>query len=118
MKVFRRKEFLKLPPGTFYCQGERWAFGNICVKFDTLGHNDWVYLNFDSIEAFSSIEESELLDEMLDAETSHPLSESAGRDGLFDQDAIFLVYEREDLLKIRKYLDDALGLPSLSGLDA
>lgn len=108
MKLYRRAEFLKLPSGTLYCTGPEFAFGCIEVKADSLGV-DWVSLHLNNIEANDSGECFARLEEMLEAGASYPLNESFGRDGMFDDDVVFLVFEAPDLISLRSYIDDALA---------
>lgn len=106
MRVVDRKTFLDLPAGTLYCKGVRWAFDEICVKADTLG-NDWVQLSLNGIEAHDSGELFYRYEEMLQAGTSYPINESYGRDGCFDDDALFLVFERADLRALKAMIEAA-----------
>lgn len=107
MKVVSRSEFLKLPAGTFYAKGEPWCFNTLCVKDDSLD-NDWYYLNPAWVDANDSSEAVERLDEMLELGKSHPMEEAVGRDGCFDMNDIFLVFERADLEKLRGFVDKAI----------
>jgi hypothetical protein len=111
MRIYRREEFLKLPPGTFYLQAsEPWAWGNLAVKYDTLPTNDWICQDLFNPEAHDSGELFGRLDEMLELGTSYPLeTDCAGRDGAFDADALFMVLETEDLRRLRGLIDNALG---------
>jgi hypothetical protein len=110
MKVVDRKTFLGLPAGTFYCKGVQWAFQTICIKDDNSGENDWyefnpAWINEDSTTCFDS------LAEMLERGTSRPMQDTICRDGCFDEEAIFLIFERDDLLKLREKIDVAMALP-------
>lgn len=108
MRVYNRDDFLKLPAGTLYAKGVQWAFDGLMVKADTWG-DDWVCLNVQDIEAFDSGENCARLDEMLEAGASYPMNDAYGRDGYFDKDAVFLVYERDDLLKLQNLISAALA---------
>lgn len=95
MKIVNRKTFLTLPEGTVYFKlgySER-----LCVKHETLG-DDWYYKDFDSIGSFSDVEERERLEEMKQTGKSYPISKSFMRDGLFDFDETFMIYEKEDII--------------------
>lgn len=103
MRVYTRKEFLKLPPGTLYCSGQDWAFGPMSVKADSLvydipgGANDFVCLELNDIEAASDAEISDRSAAMIHRGASFPMASSYGRDGMYEEDEIYLVYEPEDL---------------------
>ena len=109
MRIYRRDEFLKLPAGTIYAKGKPCYFDGFNVKFDTL-NNDWVHLNPMWIEAQDSGEAFDRFDEMLEHGASYPMQESAGRDGCYDKDEIFLVPERADLLKLKELIEAALSV--------
>lgn len=107
MRVVDRKTFLALPAGTVYCKGARWAFDSICIKDDSLG-NDWVYLNMAWPNANDSGEAFELLEQSLATGASFRCEEDFGRDGCFNDDAVFLIFEADDLLALRSRIDAAL----------
>lgn len=107
MKLYTKPEFLKLPEGTLYCKGKPWHFHEICVKADSLGTDDFVSLSLNYIESFDCGEANSRLQEMLDAGASYPLQESFGRDGMFDKDDLFLVFERSDLDRLTEFVEAA-----------
>ena len=109
MKIYRRDAFLKLPPGTIYAQGRTWHFGTLAVKGDTIG-DDWSCLNPMWIEATDDGDQWAMLNAMLEGDASVPMETSYGRDGCFDIDALFLVAERDDLVKLRDVIDAALHI--------
>lgn len=109
MRVFNRKDFLALPAATIYAKGVPWAFGNLCIKGDTIGDDDWAYLDPAWVSADDSGEATSRLDEMLAAGASYPMEEDYGRDGSFDGEEVFLVFERPDLEKLRTMIDAALS---------
>lgn len=119
MKIVDRKEFLKLPSGTLFCQcWQRWAFGDLHVKFDSLiygddGDGDFVSMPFTSVEADSSEQWLERLEAMADQGAAFPLDlEASGRDGLFEKNALFLIFERDDVHRLRDFLDSILTTDS------
>ena len=109
MRVLNRKDFLALPADTIYAKGQPWAFTGLRIKGDTIGINDWAYLDPAWVSANDSGEASCRLDEMLGAGASYPMEEDYGRDGCFDEDEVFLVFERTDLEKLRGMIDAALS---------
>lgn len=96
MKIYTRKDFLELPNGTVYHEGEPWAFGDIQIKHETW-KNDWLYQSFGWIEAQNSNEATDRLYEMQETGVSYPLDTSWSRNGLFEEESIFLVYEPDDI---------------------
>ncbi len=108
MRIYNKKEFLKLPPGTFFCHGEPFVFYDLSVKAKTIG-NDFFYIDLTRIKADDSGELVDNMDKMLEEHASFELSYSEGRDGTFDDKQIFLVYEIEDLKKIREFIDETIS---------
>jgi len=109
MKILNRADFLKLPPGTLYCQGERWAFGPLAVKGETLD-NDWSYWKLSWPGGKLSNKAAKSLDELLETGASFSAFSASGRDGNFDPDAIFLVLELRDLLALCDHANRALDV--------
>lgn len=91
MRVYTRAEFMKLPAGTMYCKGVRWSFGALCVKDITTDYNDWYEMSLDWIDGRNSEECFDRLQVMLDSGASFPMQNSIYRDGMFDEENIFLV---------------------------
>lgn len=109
MRIYRRAEFLALPPGTIYAKGKPWFFESLSIKGDTWT-NDWLQLSPMWIEAHDDGEQVERLNAMLEEGASFPMQESYGRDGCFDDEEIFLVPEKADLEKLRAIVDAALAV--------
>jgi hypothetical protein len=108
VRVVNRKTFLALPAGTIYCKGAPWAFQGLCIKGDSLPSNDWIYLDMAWASAKDSGEASDILENSLATGSSFACEDDYGRDGCFNEDAIFLVFERADLTKLRSYIDGAM----------
>lgn len=109
MRVVDRKTFLTLPAGTIYCKGVRWAFEGLCIKDDSLG-NDWIYLDPAWPSAHDSGEAVDLLEGSLETGSSFPCEDDMGRDGCFTEDAVFLIFEKDDLMSLRDHVNAALAL--------
>lgn len=109
MRVVGRKTFIALPPGTIYCKGVRWAFSDLCIKGDSLV-NDWSYLNPAWPDARDSGEAFDILERGLISGESFQSEKAEGRDGCFDDDDVFLIFENADLTTLRGYIDAALAL--------
>lgn len=107
MRVVDRKTFLTLPAGTIYCKGDRWAFEGLCIKGDSL-ENDWTYLDPAWASARDSGEAADLLECSLEAGSSFNCEDAYGRDGFFDSENIFLIFEKADLLFLRSLIDQAI----------
>jgi hypothetical protein len=96
MRIYRRGEFLQLPAGTVYSSGVPFAFQEFCVKGDTWT-NDFLTRDLVWIDGTSSADYSDRLHAMLESGESYPMQKSYGRDGSYDEEAVFLVYEPADL---------------------
>jgi hypothetical protein len=110
MRIYRRKEFLELPEGTIYAKGEPWCFGPLEIKHDTTDYGDWWSLDPCWIEANDSSEAVDRLDQMLEHGASYPMQDAISRDGLHEADALFLVFEKDDLMRLRGMIDKAMNL--------
>lgn len=98
MKIVDRKTFLSMPEGTVYAKiPKRWIIEDIHVKYESTDYNDWYYMNFNWVDASDSGEAIDRLDEMFESGASYPVQNSIARDGLFDEDDHFLIYEKEDI---------------------
>jgi hypothetical protein len=111
MKVVDRKTFLALPAGTIYAKGEPWAFGGLCIKAETTG-NDWYYTDPAWVEAGNGDigDAVDALEAGLRDGVSVPGEQNIGRDGCYDDGAVFLVWEAADLEWLREQVDAALRL--------
>jgi hypothetical protein len=112
MRVVDRKTFLALPEGTIYAKGKEWFFGGLSVKYDTTDYGDWWSLDPCWIDSKTGDlgEVVDLLEAMLKDGKSEPMETAISRDGLFQEGALFLVFERGDLMKLREFLDKAVAL--------
>jgi len=99
MKVYNRKDFMALPEGVIFCKGKPWYWETLCVKGDTLT-SDFLDTCLQSIEAHDSGEQCNRYDRMLELGESYPMNDSCGRDGCFDDEDLFLVYEPDDLMQL------------------
>jgi len=108
MRIYTKKEFLKLPEGTFFAKGVQWCIDGFCIKGESL-ENDFYYTNLISIDSFDSRQLADRQEEMLEKGTSYPLEESEIRDGMFDDEDIFLAFEKYDLIKIKEHINKFLG---------
>ncbi len=114
MRIYNRTEFMKLPEGTLYAKGQPWYFGDICVKGETVvwdGVNgDWYVHSFNWVDSDDTGVAIDRLNEMKDNGASYPMQDSICRDGMFDNDDLFLVYEQDDLERLKGFVDRAIGM--------
>lgn len=99
MRIYRRAEFMKLPEGTVFCKGKPWAFEDLCVKGETIPNNFYAR-GLQWVDAHDSGEAFDRLEEMLAEGASYPLETAEMRDGCFNDEDLFLVYEKADLVSL------------------
>jgi hypothetical protein len=109
MKLYNRKDFLELPAGTLYCKGVSWSFGGLAVKGDTVAGVDWYCRHLSGIDFDSTEQMLDRYEAMEASGATFPLNAGEVRDGMFDDDAIFLVLEPGDLEELRRVIDTAAG---------
>lgn len=124
MKLLTRAQFLELPAGVFYAKNPQRGtdgvnsisifFDDLCVKDETCRDDkgraiDWWYRSLNSYdnEGDSNFYEQYM---RLKGGESVPLLSSISRDGLFDQDDLFLVYEQADLSALAQLMQAAMAV--------
>jgi hypothetical protein len=115
MRIFTRAEFMELPEGVIFAKGKPWFFEDLCVKGETIVHEgkaiDFFARGLQWVSAFDSGEATRRLDDMLENGASYPLEDAEGRDGCFDKDDLFLVYEAADLKDMADMFTAAAAIP-------
>lgn len=109
MRIYDRQAFLQLPPGTLFCKGKPWVFETLQVKEVSLP-NDFFCRELQWIEASSSDVAFNRLEAMRATGASFPLETGIGRDGCYDDEDMFLVYEPEDLRELQACLVRAFAV--------
>lgn len=97
MRIVNRAEFLALPAGTFYAKGANCYFDELAIKGENKGDNDWWYRCLSTFSNAGSAEYVERFEAMRDHGAHFPVNEDWDHDGLYDADALFLIYEAADL---------------------
>jgi hypothetical protein len=110
MRIVNRKEFLALPSGTIFLKYAPINFGELCIKGGTTTSDDFFYVPIPSADCFDTAEFCELFgNAQKDNLFSIPLDfETESRDGLWDQDQLFAVFEKKDIKQFIKVLKMAL----------
>lgn len=116
MRIVNREEFLRLPAGTIFAKYADQKpgvvtldSGKIAIKEETC-HEDFVVQELDPwFEGCNdSGDWSDVYERMLEGERSPPVDyDFAGRDGEFDRDQLFLVWEKDDARKLIDRLEQA-----------
>lgn len=98
MKIVDRKTFLSLPPETLFSKFRPCIFEEMCIKGETWGSDFLVQQLADSIDCSGSGEFSDILFRAPISGESIPMDfESQGRDGCFNEDQLFAVWEPHDV---------------------
>ena len=107
MKIVNFQEFMKLPSGTVFCEvGENnvFDFGTLQIKYENMGVMDFVYKPLFEIEKTGSEDYGDKLCEAEDQVKAAGVSKEiqldygcTSRDGLFDNNRFFAVFNKEDV---------------------
>lgn len=110
MKIVNLETFRKMPPNTLFAKYEPCVFEELEIKGETWEYDFLVSSSLSSaIKCSGSDEFSELLDRA--EKTSESLAmdfETEGRDGCFDKDQLFAVWEEADVLALIERLKRCL----------
>jgi hypothetical protein len=114
MKIVDRKTFLSKPPGTLFSKYQPCHFGELMVKGETWG-NDFLMQDIANAVACDNDREFDSLLE--DAERSGSSFQMdfdcQGRDGLFEGDQLFAIWEGRDIEGLQSLLSKAALSTSL-----
>ena len=90
-----------MPAGTVYCKYKPCYFGQLCVKGDSIPGDFYtgeLTADVGLLAGNNSGEWLDLLDKYERTGESFDLDlEGEGRDGMYDEDQLFAVYERKDI---------------------
>lgn len=94
MRIVNRKEFLELSEGTLFSKydGDQYC-SNLCFKLDSIGRVDFDAIDIGNVFDFKRrdiLTKSQKLDFTL----------TAMRDGCFDENQLFAVWETYDVIKL------------------
>lgn len=100
MRIVSRRELMAMEPGVLYAElfGDG-QYGELCIYGGSSG-NDFTERCIINPESGSSEELWQRQDDMLANGTSYPVEAHYGRDGMFDDDARYLVYDAADIVSI------------------
>jgi len=112
MRLVSKKTFLSLPENTLYLKLHKSEV--LCIKGKSLENHgeytDWYVQNTCEIECSGSDEYNDILCKAEDDENfSFELNlHLEGRDGLFEDEEQFLVYEKKDVIELIERLKECL----------
>ena len=118
MRLYTRKEFLKLPERTIYSRVDKdcgdLCYGLFCKISGQEYGDDWVEQDLISesgfpnniADGFEAIQyQLNLRDSFLDFQTD---LDCAMRDGMFEHSDVFVVWDKSDVTKLIQYLSDCI----------
>jgi hypothetical protein len=103
MKILNRKDFLKTPSGTLWSYYEPCNFRDLSVKTSDSKDYENDFVSFSLIAEFDYFDGDEFAEkcQRMEQGESVPQSfEETTREGLFDDEQLFLVYEQGDIQKM------------------
>lgn len=111
MRIVNRTTFLSMPPGTLYSEYEPVNFGQLCIKGHTTPNDIDFYSEqiSDAVDAKGSTEFFDILLRAQETGESFPLAfDSEGRDGQYNHEQRYAVWERADVEALIVRLQRAL----------
>lgn len=98
MKIVDRKTFLSMPENTLFSKYDPCWFNSMEIKGHTIGDNDFFLQELTGSIAYNNAAGREVILDRAAKTGCHVDMDfdSYGRDGMFD-DALFAVYEKEDI---------------------
>jgi hypothetical protein len=103
MRIVSKKEFMKLPIGTVWSYYEPCVFRDLNIKVSDLSEWETDFL-YDGVIGKIDVQSSEDFTnkcELMEKGESVPMDfEQTSREGLFDDDQLFAIYEKEDVEKL------------------
>lgn len=102
MKILNRQQFLDTPAGTLFSFGDGDTFYDLNVK-TSYAHERWGtdFMYFDIIKSFESNGDCSL-------DSDDAVFYGNSREGLFDKEQLFLVYDKDDIAKMISVLQELL----------
>ena len=97
---------MKLPEGILYSSGKKWYFNDLYVKGETIG-NDFIERYLFWPDADNEDDATNKLEDSLTMGSSFKMHQAYGRNGCFDDEDLFLVFEKEDLEELEQMIAKA-----------
>lgn len=110
MKIVDRKTFIAMPANTLFSKYEPCFFGPLEIKGESIGEIDfYVQQIADAVDANNTEEFSEILFDAEENKASFKMDlHCEGRDGLFDDNQLFAVWEHDDVIALIERLQKLL----------
>ena len=109
MKLVTRKQLMEMPDGTLYNEWVPAFFGPLCIKTRSIpnltagGFCDWEVQRVPEIGGADV-----MMDKLAAGEAVYIDFKLTGREGLFDEEARYAVWSREDVYRFREVLTQSI----------
>lgn len=104
MKIVNKKEFYKLPEGTLYSEYDPCIFHSLFIKEATLYNSDRDPIDYVEMDLIGNLDvqnSDEYIDTLdISEKTGNSFKldfENYGRNGMYQDDQLYAVYEKEDI---------------------
>jgi len=116
MKIVDRKTFMALPENTLFSKWEPCVFGELTIKGESWEHDFLTQDITSAVKCNGSDEFGDLCDQAASTRVSIALDlHCMGRDGCFDENQLFAVWEAQDVVALIERLRACV--PNASGPD-
>lgn len=106
MKIINKEEFMKMPSGTLYSEFKPCIFNDLMIKGETIG-SDYLYMSLIGNVCHEGDFASFIFDRLDNSKDFHLDFNLYSRDGLYDNDAMYAVYDKNDIIGL---IDTLKGL--------
>ena len=109
MKIINLTEFRAMPEGTVFCKYQPCCFGELEIKGETWEH-DFICASLTGvIESEGSDDMMNKLDQYEKSKESFKLDlEYYGRDGLYEDNQLYAIYEKSDIQQLVNKLTELI----------
>ncbi len=110
MKIINRTQFLAMPVGTLFSKYQPCYSDAFEIKGKTIGNNDYYAQGIaNSVKSAANEQDDKILEDALQSGTSFELDLCCQyRDGMFNLEQLFVVWEYGDVLDLIRRLTEAL----------
>ena len=111
MRIVDRATFLRMPEDTVYANYKRCFFGELCIKGETLDRDFLMQDLVSAVKAHDCAEFYQSLDDSQENGTDVRFDfECQGRDGMFEEEQMFAVWDDEDVMGLIDRLTECVGV--------
>jgi len=100
MRIVNRETFLQLPSNTVFVEYDNFPFEAICIKGDTVGECDFYVQHILEVKCKDVGDQDNILTAAKNGATFQLDFDCIGRDGLFEEEQLFVVFEKSDVLML------------------